>query len=46
MNVDLVGLVHDGHDGGLGLVSDLGHPLGLVAVGHAHLGVVHVGVLV
>ena len=40
--VDLVGPVHDGHNIGLGLVCDLGHPLGLVAVVHAHLGIVHV----
>ena len=45
-NVDFVGLVHDGHGGDLGLVGDLGHLLGLAIVGHALLGVVHVGLLV
>ena len=45
-NVDFVGLVHDGHGGGLGLVDDLGHLLGLAVVCHALLGVVHAGLLV
>ena len=31
---------HDGHDGGLGLKCGLGHLVGWVAVGLAHIGVV------
>ena len=39
-NVDLVVPVQDGHDGGRGLECGLGHLVGWVAVGLAHIGVV------
>ena len=43
-NVGIVGLVHDGHGGDLGLVGALGHLLDLAIVWHALLVVVHTGV--